>query len=129
MLADGLRFESIRLSNTRLAFLLPAGAHDIALKSNTFIPAHTVAESVDTRDLGLCVERLQVDGEAVLLNQVESCAPGWHEAEFGARFAYRWTRGATPLPAGAQIVIVDLAGHGYYRIKPRQRHGLVCLRR
>jgi len=42
---DGPNVEPIRLSETRLAFVLPAGGREIALRSNVFIPAHTVAES------------------------------------------------------------------------------------
>jgi len=115
IVVDGLRVDPIRLSDARLAFVLPAGGREIALRSNTFLPAHTVAESFDTRELGLCVSRLQIDGEAVAINQVEARASARHDVEcVDGRFAHRWTHGATPLPAGAQIVIVDLAGVGYY---------------
>ena len=64
IVVDGLRVEPIRLSETRLAFALPAGGREIALRSNVFVPAHTVAESADPRELGLCVGRLQIDGSA-----------------------------------------------------------------
>ena len=38
-----------------------------------------------------------------------------HEAEFvDGRFLHRWTTGSTPLPAGAQIVVADLAGVGHF---------------
>jgi hypothetical protein len=58
---------------------------------------------------------LQIDGAEVALDGDETCAVGWREAEFaGGRFAHRWTTGATPLPTGARIVILDLAGVGYY---------------
>ncbi len=49
VVVDGARVEPIRLSETRLAFALPPGGRDIALRSNVFIPAYTVAESADTR--------------------------------------------------------------------------------
>ncbi len=114
LVVDGLRVEPIRFSNARLAFVLPASAQDITLRSNVFIPAHTVAECADSRELGLCVRRLQVDGMALRLDD-EVCMPGWHAAELAdGRVSYRWTKGVTPLASGARIVIVDLAGAGHY---------------
>ena len=65
---DGPNVEPIRLSETRLAFVLPAGGREIALRSNVFIPAHTVAESSDYRSLGLCIGGLQIDGSPVSLD-------------------------------------------------------------
>jgi len=115
ILVDGRRVEPVRLSETRLAFALPEGGREIALSSNTFIPAHTLAESADPRELGLFVARLQIDGADVALDDDETCATGWRNAEFyDGRFSHRWTTGETPLPAGARDVIVDLAGVGYY---------------
>jgi hypothetical protein len=119
IIADGLRVEPVRLSDTRLAFELPAGGREIVLCSKVFVPAHTRADSSDTRQLGLCVGRLQIDGSNVELAVYEACAAGWHEAEFAdGRFSHRWTNGATPIAAGAQIVIIDLAGAGSYWREP-----------
>jgi hypothetical protein len=110
---DGLRVEPIRLDATRLAFVLPPGGSDIALRSHTFVPTHMLAHTSDPRALGLCVGALQIDGTSVALDHVEGI--GWHEAEFDeGRFQHRWTTGETPLPAGARVVIVDLAGVGYF---------------
>jgi hypothetical protein len=93
---------------------LPLGGRKIALLSNVLIPAHTLAESTDPRQLDLCVGAVQIDGSALSLDDDEACAFGWHEAEFSdGRFSHRWTTGATPLPPGARI-IVDLARIGYY---------------
>ena len=120
ILVDGQRVEPIPICETRLAFALPAGGGEIALCSKTFVPAHTVAASADPRELGLCIEGLQVDGSWVALEALESGASGWHGAEYdGERFTQRWTTGATPLPAGARIVILDLAGDGYYWRAPQ----------
>jgi len=58
IVVDGLRVEPKRLSKEQLAFALPPGAREIALRSNVLIPAHTVAESSDARELGICVGRL-----------------------------------------------------------------------
>jgi len=115
LLVDGTRVEPIRLLEMRLGFVLPASGRDIALRSEVFIPARTIAESADRRALGLCVARLQIDGSAPPLDDDEMCASGWHEAESAdGRFSFRWTTGATPLPPGARIVVLDLAGVGYY---------------
>jgi len=116
IVVDGLRVEPIRLTDTRLGFVLPACGREIALRSNVFVPAHTVAESSDARELGLCVGRLRIDGSALALDDDETCASGWRAAEIAdGRFSHRWTTGAAPLPAGARSVIVDLAGFGRYR--------------
>lgn len=120
IVADGRRREPIRISPTRLAFTLPAGREAITLNSNVFIPAHTRAESDDGRELGLCVARLQIDGENVALDADALTGLGWHEPECDdGRFQRRWTRRAAQLPAGARLVLVDLAGLGYYWRKVR----------
>ena len=115
VVADGQRIDPIRLSETRLAFALPAGCEAVVLKSNTFIPAHALAESKDERELGLCVARLQVDGDEVALEDATLSAPGWHGPERkDGRFQRRWTRGEVSLPAGARLALIDLAGLGHY---------------
>ncbi len=120
LVVDGRRIDPSRTSETRLVFALPAGARDIALRSNVFVPAHTIADSADARELGICVAELQIDGATVALD--EASASGWREAEFvDGRFARRWTTGATPLPAGSRRVTVDLAGVGYYWLAPPER--------
>jgi microcystin-dependent protein len=112
---DGLRVKPIRLSGTRLAFVLPPGGREILLRSRSFAPAYTKAESDDLRTLGLCVAGMQIDGATAALWNDEACKAGWHEGEYdGDEFTHRWTNGSTPLPAGARIVIVDLAGAGRY---------------
>jgi hypothetical protein len=120
VLVDGKCVEPMTLSEARMAFLLPPGGREIGLCSNIFVPAHTVAESSDMRSLGLCIRQLQIDGMAIALKDDACCTLGWHEAEWeGGRFLHRWTVGKTPLPAGARIVIVDLAGVGHYRRQTR----------
>ena len=112
---DGVRIEPTRLGETQLAFALPAEGREISLRSRHFAPAHTLAESRDPRTLGLCVAGLQIDGFPVSLERDEACLSGWREAEYeGETFTHRWTTGVTPLPNGARVVILDLAGVGYY---------------
>jgi hypothetical protein len=120
ILADGRNIEPVWLSQSRMFFVLPEGARDIALMSKTFTPAHATPESDDTRELGLCVERLQIDGANVALECDEALGAGWREAECDdGAFARRWTNGKARLPAGARIVLVDLAGKGRYWREPK----------
>ena len=122
IVVDGRRVEPFRASETRLAFTLPVGGREITLRSNVFVPAQTVAESMDTRELGICVAELRIDGATSALDRDETRAMGWREAEFvDGNFARRWTSGETPLPAGSRTVIVELAGVGYYWIAPAER--------
>ena len=116
---DGHRVDPLRLSASRLAFALPAGGRNIALRSRVFVPAHALADSTDARELGLCVARLEIDGETIDLVSDAGASSGWREPEFSdASFSHRWTTGATPLRAGARIVIIDLAGEGHYWRQP-----------
>jgi hypothetical protein len=122
IVVDGEPIAAMRLSKTRLAFVLPAGGRHIELRSNVFVPAHTVADSSDTRELGLCVGRLLVDGRELALDGDESCARGWSNSEFAeGHFLHRWTTGAAALPVGSRVVIVDLEGFGSYWRRPADR--------
>jgi hypothetical protein len=120
VVADGLRIEPIRLAETRLAFAIPPDAKEIALRSRTFVPAQTLADSNDTRELGLCISWLQIDGEEVALDGDALGAEGWRAPEIAnGKFLHRWTAGVTPMPAGARLIILDLAGDGLYWRDPR----------
>ncbi len=121
VVVDGLSIAPMRLSPTRLAFALPEGGKDIQLRSKTFIPAETTPQSMDRRELGLCIGRLDIDGER--LEHFAAPGIGWCEPEIAdGRFRYRWTSGATPLPSGARIVILELAAFGRYwrRVEDRK---------
>jgi hypothetical protein len=120
ILVDGRRIEPLRLSETRLAFVLPADGRRILLCSKVHAPAHALANSYDGRELGLAVGRLQIDGEAFSIDNDDACGSGWHAAEFdGRHFERRWTQGAAALPSGARFVIVELAGFGQYWSDPQ----------
>jgi hypothetical protein len=113
--ADGRRIEPIRLAPTRQAFLVPEGARRGALRSRLFSPAGTTPDSAETRELGLSLARLQIDGEYVDLADDAALGAGWHAAETeNGAFARRWTRGEVDLPAGARLLVVDLAEQGVY---------------
>jgi len=111
---DGRRVDPVRRCDGRLEFALAPGAHEIALRSRAFVPAHNVAESRDPRKLGLGVARLEIDGAGLDLALLDG--EGWHEAERDGEgvFTHRWTNGDARLPAGARTVSVDLAVRGYY---------------
>jgi len=120
VLADGRRVEPISIGKSRFAFMPPAGGRSLTLNSKTFIPAHAQSESSDQRELGLCVSRLQIDGEEVSLEQDGLSAFGWHDVErHEDGLIRRWTRGEAVLPSGAQLVLVDLAGEGRYWREPQ----------
>jgi hypothetical protein len=115
IIADGDRFEPVRLSETRVAILLPANCREIELRSRTFIPTQIHPESQDDRRLGICVGRLQIDGQDLALDQAEAFARGWHDVEhYPNNFRQRWTDGVTPLPANARLIVIDIAGRSYY---------------
>jgi hypothetical protein len=115
IVADRQKIEPVRLSETRLAFALPACAKNITLRSKVFVPAYADPECTDIRELGLCVARLQIDGEDVALDQNDVLVEGWHDAEYeNGAVARRWTKGNAVLPASVRYVIVDLGGFGRY---------------
>jgi hypothetical protein len=114
VLADGQIFAPVLLSDHRLSFVLPEGRKSIVLGSNVSLPAHVLPESSDLRALGLCVTRLQIDGEPLALDD-DLLADGWHEAEFAdGSVTHRWTAGAAKLPSGARFIFVDLGATGLY---------------
>jgi Hint domain len=115
VLADGMRIDSISLDKRRYAFTLPAGCTEIQLCARTFIPAYTRAGSRDLRELGVCVGRLQLNGDDVSLDDETFFATGWHRLEQDASGGqWRWSHGRAPLPAGTRLVVVDINGEGYY---------------
>lgn len=118
MIVDGKRVQPIELGAMRLAFSLPPGGLDIRLVSRTFIPAHIVAASSDSRTLGLCVSRLQINGENIALDDESLDAEGWSALERPSGSSQRWTTGDTPLPSRTRFVVFDLAGSGRYWQEP-----------
>jgi hypothetical protein len=116
LVADSARIEPLWLTPTRMAFLVPAACERIELRSRTWVPAHYQADSADQRTLGVCVFRLEVDGEVIPLEQ---CADGegWHALERDRDgSAWCWTTGSGRLPARTRIVMVDVGGHARYRL-------------
>ena len=117
LIADGERIDPMKLGAKRFAFTLPSGCANIRLMSRTFIPTHTVAENCDARSLGICVRRLQIDGEDIALDDASLDSHGWHDLEGRPDIAdqrWRWTRGSTRLSPRTRLVVIDLGGRGYY---------------
>ncbi|HKM61352.1 MAG TPA: Hint domain-containing protein [Acidisphaera sp.] len=114
VVADGKRIEAVVLGDRRFIFLLPACCAESALRSRAFVPAQMELDSHDDRRLGVFVQRIQLDGADVPLDD-PAFAAGWHKLEGDADTGLRrWTDGTTPLPAGTRLVLVDLAHGGRY---------------
>jgi hypothetical protein len=115
ILADGHRIAPVRIGKRRFVFFVPEGARAATLASRTFIPAHVKPDSADTRTLGACVKRLQIDDRDVALDDPALTAEGWNPLERRrGRDDQRWTRGRSPLPPGVRRVVLDIAHEGSY---------------
>jgi hypothetical protein len=125
VLADGQRIEPVRLSEKRVAFMLPAAHASIELRCRRFTPAQMNPSSDDVRSLGICVERFQLDGADVALEDEAAFAQGWHPLEHSSSPqgpAWRWSQDRMPLPAGTRLLVIDLCHQGaHYWCKPASR--------
>jgi hypothetical protein len=80
----------------------------VVLRSRSFVPAHSLADSDDHRRLGVAVRGLRVDGADVPLDDPRLDA-GWHHAEEG----WRWTDGAGHIAVqSGSLVEIDLLPPG-----------------
>jgi hypothetical protein len=105
---DGQRIDALSLSARRLALMLPPGGSSIELRSRSFVPAEVQTECTDRRTLGIRVFGLQIDGEAVGLDDPAVWPVGSHPLERGANGqSWRWTRERLALPAGTRLVVID----------------------
>jgi hypothetical protein len=105
---DALHLSTQRSSARRLALLLPPGGSRIELRSRSFVPAEAQPECADRRRLGIRVFNLQIDGEAVDLDDPAVWPLGSHPLERGANGrCWRWTRERLALPAGTRLVVID----------------------
>jgi hypothetical protein len=127
VLADGQRVEPIGLGKKRLAFLLPAACASIELRCRTFVPAHIDATSGDTRALGICVGRMQIDGTDLSLTDASAFQHGWHQVEVYESHQQRWTTDRVPLPAGTRLLIVDTLSRSYCWTQPESSGSVVAL--
>jgi autotransporter passenger strand-loop-strand repeat protein len=115
LVVDGVRIEPRQIGEARFAFTLPLDGTEATLVSRCFVPAQTVPFGRDVRSLGVCVMRLQIDGEDVSLDDDGAFSDGWHALERdGGLTTRRWTQGMARLPSRGSLIVIDLAGRGYY---------------
>ena len=90
--------------------LLPEDAREVRVLSRRWVPAHTRPDEHDTRQLGVAIAQLWLDGRAVSLDS-PALHTGWHTPEPG----WRWTGGdAAFAVAGVRDVRFMLALTGTY---------------
>jgi hypothetical protein len=124
VLADGQRIDAVELAGHRYAFWIPPKRRKIELCSRTFIPQGVDPLSHDDRPLGVCVGRLQIDGEDMALADDTKFAFGWHKIEvYPDGHSQRWSQERAALPAGARIVILEIVGRSYCWEKPATEDG------
>jgi len=105
---DGQRIDALPLSARRVVLMLPPGGTHIELRSRSFVPAQVAPGCADRRTLGIRVLGLQIDGEAVGLDDPAVWPVGSHPLERGANGqCWRWTRERLALPAGTRLVVID----------------------
>jgi hypothetical protein len=127
VLADGDRIDPMTLGEGRIAFVIPAARRSIELRCRTFVPSHVDAASLDERQLGVAVGRLQIDGIDWPLDDATRFPEGWHGLEmFADGSRQRWSSGCTRLPAGTRLVVIDIAGRSYCWREPEQAVALCC---
>jgi len=89
---------------------LPVSARSVRLVSRAWVPSHMLPERIDTRDLGVAISGLRVDGRSLSLDDSILCF-GWHEPEP----KWRWTNGDAGLAlTGARTLAFDVAMTGTY---------------
>jgi hypothetical protein len=107
--------------------MLPEASASIELRSRSFSPAQINPSIDDTRSLGICVSRLQLDGIDVPLDSAAAFALGWYDLERDADgHTWRWSHDCARLPAGSRLVVIDLCHQGqFYWVKPSTRPAAV----
>ena len=120
IIADGQRIEPVDRAATPLEFVIPAARAAIELRCRGFVPANIDSTSDDRRLLGIRVNRLQIDGTDVALEDPLVFERGWYSPERAGTHQWRWSHPNAPLPAGARLVTIGVLGTGgYYRMDPK----------
>ncbi|GJD66883.1 Hint domain-containing protein [Methylobacterium frigidaeris] len=131
LIADG-RAITADVDGLAIRFVLPAGARDVRLMSETSVPAHVLPRSTDDRRLGLPVASLTIDGARITLDDPR-LGEGWQSVDGGTR----WTDGSAVLPPalwegrrGDVALRVDLSVPALPRwVAPTARSGAEAVRR
>ncbi len=103
LIVDGRRVDPETRGLTA-RFVVPAGAKEVWLVSQTNVPRHLGMSHKDGRALGLCLAGLRIDDgwngpRAVALDDPLLCL-GFHEMEGPQGKRRRWTAGRARLPSG-----------------------------
>jgi hypothetical protein len=112
LLADGVAIAPVMAKANRYWFAVPA-CSDLVLNSNASILAQVMPGLPDTRQLGVAVSDLKLDGQSLDLTQ--AFAHGAHDLETHGVQAWRWTNGAAGLsatlaePAMVEITVLMVA--------------------
>jgi len=97
LIVDGAVIRPDSVADLVYRFTIPAGSSAVSLASRSSVPAETVAQSRDSRRLGLPVERIVLSDEDLLIEVRHGhagLANGFHADETG----HRWTDGLARLP-------------------------------
>ena len=125
IVAAGERIEPLFCNTERVAFVIPPDRTQIELRCRGFIPTCVDAASIDRRRLGVCVGGLQIDGVDVPLEDTAAFERGWHELEVSSpEHRQRWSQESAPLPDGARLVLISLAGRSYCWAQPQTKPAL-----
>ena len=114
LLIDGLAQQPEEVDGLTARFVVPAGAREVWLRSDAGIPA-MLYDSLDMRRLGVCLKRLDVEGDHVFADDPRLCV-GFHPAEGEGPTRCRWSTGQALLPAelwerrAARSLTVEMAG-------------------
>jgi Hint domain len=104
-----------QVTGNTYVFALPPGTDRISLHSRQCVPAHILPSNQDTRELGLGVTTLALDGMPIALDDARLTA-GWHSPETEG---LRWTDGMATLEVGgARYLTLTLAPLLQYWLTP-----------
>lgn len=98
VLANGSALTPVSVSGRRFRFDVPEGTTALRLRSRISVPAHWIADNEDGRTLGVRVDALWLDGQAVALDR--DLTAGWHAGLDGGG---RWTDGDATLPLAGTV--------------------------
>jgi hypothetical protein len=107
LIVDGARLEPSHTAGQRRWFMVPAGARDILLNSNSGVPMQLIAGHGDGRCLGVAVSEFKIDGVAQTVEQVFAGNP--YPIETHNELNWIWTNGSASLamamPADATTMV------------------------
>ena len=109
IVADGRTLPPKITGNTWSVSLAP-GVQSVRLISRAWVSAHVLADSNDTRMLGVAIANVRLDGTTLALDDPRLCS-GWHVAEA----QWRWTDGDAVLAlAGVRELAFNVVMTGSY---------------